>query len=135
MNLRKDFEKLIEKKRAEIGEAQRAMIAAEAYIQALTDALKKLPKEDQAAPTVRPGSEVEKVRDAILAVGQPMHLNAIIEALGRSDDPDAKTKIAGLLGWYTSKGRVFTKTAPNTYGLVELAPPILPDEFGAEAAQ
>lgn len=135
MNLRRDFEKLIEKKRAEIADAEKAITAAEAYIQAMTDALKKLPKDDSSAPTVRPGSEVEKIRDAILAAGKPLHVNEIIESLGRPDDPAAKAKIAGLLGWYTSKGRVFTKAAPNTYGLVELEPPTLPDDFGETGSE
>ena len=133
MNLRKEFEKLIEKKKAEISEARRVIAAAEAYIQAMTDAIKKLPKDDSIAPAVRPGSEVEKIRDAILAAGKPLHVNEIIAALGRSDEADAKTKIAGLLGWYIGKGKVFTKTAPNTYGLVEVA--AIPADFGEEPEQ
>jgi 5-formyltetrahydrofolate cyclo-ligase len=132
MNLRREFEKLIEKKRVEITDAEKAISAAEAYIQAMLDAIKKLPKEDPGAnPPVRPGSDVEKVRDAILQAGKPLHLSEIISALGRTDDAETKAKIAGLLGWYTSKGKVFTKTAPNTYGLVESAPPDLPSEFGS----
>jgi len=133
MNLRKEFEKLIEKKRAEIDDAQKSIASAEAYIQAMTDAIKKLPKDDTspAVSPVRPGSDVEKVRDAILSAGKPLHISEIIAALGRVDDADSKAKIAGLLGWYTSKGKVFTKTAPNTYGLVEIAPPDLPPDFGS----
>ena len=96
----------------------------------MTDAIKKLPKDD-VAPPVRPGSDVEKVRDAILLAGKPLHISEIIAALGRNDDADSKAKVAGLLGWYTSKGKVFTKTAPNTYGLVETAPPDLPPQFGS----
>jgi hypothetical protein len=131
MNLRREFEKLIEKKRGEIVDAQKAIAAAEAYIQAMLDAIKKLPKEESAlAPSVRPGSDVEKIRDAILNAGKPLHLSEIILALGRNDDADSKAKIAGLLGWYTTKGKVFTKTAPNTFGLVESAPPDLPAQFG-----
>lgn len=132
MNLRREFEKLIEKKRAEIIEAEKAVASAEAYIQAMLDAIKKLPKDEVAAPPVRPGSDVEKIRDAILNAGKPLHISEIILALGRTDDAGTKAKIAGLLGWYTSKGKVFTKTDPNTYGLVESAPLELPAEFGAE---
>ena len=91
-----------------------------------------LPEYEVAAPPVRPGSDVEKIRDAILNAGKPLHISEIILALGRSDDAGTKAKIAGLLGWYTSKGKVFTKTDPNTYGLVESAPLELPAEFGAE---
>ena len=72
MNLKREFEKLIEKKRAEIVEAQRAIDSAQAYIQAMSDAIRKLPKDDAAGtPAVKPGSDVEKVRDAILAAGRP----------------------------------------------------------------
>ena len=132
MNLRREFEKLIEKKRAEIVEAEKSIASADAYIQAMSDAIKKLPKEDAAAaPLVRAGSDVEKIREAILGAGKALHISEIIQALGRTDDADSKAKIAGLLGWYTSKGKVFTKTAPNTYGLVEAAPPDLPPDFGA----
>lgn len=136
MNLRKEFEKLIEKKRVEISEAQKAIDAGQAYIQAMVDAIKKLPKEDQTAVSpVRAGSEVEKIREVILQARRPLHLGEIIAALGRPDDAESKSKFAGLLGWYTSKGKVFTKTAPNTYGLVEAMPssePELPAEFGSE---
>ena len=132
MNLRREFEKLIEKKRGEIIEAEKAISSAEAYIQAMTDAIKRLPKDEvSAAPPVRPGSDVEKIRDAILSAEKPLHISEIILALGRNDDAESKAKIAGLLGWYTTKGKVFTKTAPNTYGLVESAPPDLPTEFGS----
>ncbi len=134
MNLRREFEKLIEKKRVEIAEAQRAIDAGQAYIQAMVDAIKKLPKEDLASISpVRAGSEVEKVREVILQAGKPLHLGEIIAALGKPDDAESKAKIAGLLGWYTSKGKVFTKTAPNTYGLVEAHPPNpdIPPDFGA----
>jgi hypothetical protein len=131
MTLRREFEKLIEKKRTEIVDAQKAIAGAEAYIQAMMDAIKKLPKDDNApAPLVRPGSDVEKIRDAILNARKPLHISEIIVALGRNDDADSKAKIAGLLGWYTSKGKVFTKTAPNTFGLVETSPPDLPPQFG-----
>jgi len=137
MNLRREFEKLIEKKKVEIIEAQRAIASAEAYIQAMTDAIKKLPKDDAVAPTVRPGSDVEKIRDVILSAGRPLHLSEIIESLGRQADPDAKAKVAGLLGWYTTKGKVFSKTAPNTYGLTEVTaiPPDFGDEPAAEESQ
>jgi hypothetical protein len=131
MTLKREFEKLIEKKRVEILEAQRAIASAEAYIQAMSDAIKKLPKDDSApVPMVRPGSDVEKIRDAILNSGKPLHISEIIVSLGRNDDAETKAKIAGLLGWYTSKGKVFTKTAPNTFGLVESAIPELPEQFG-----
>jgi hypothetical protein len=136
MNLRREFEKLIEKKQAEIEDAQKAIASAEAYIQAMTDAIKKLPKDEASSlPTVRPGSDVQKIRDAILKAGKPLHISEIIYALGRTDDVDSKAKIAGLLGWYTSKGKVFSKVAPNTFGLVETAPPELPDDFGGAESE
>ncbi len=120
MNLRREFEKLIEKKKVEIIEHEKMIAAAEAYIQAMGDALKKVPKDDGSSPPpVRPGSDVEKIREAILLAGEPLHLNQIIAALGRPDDAETKAKVAGTLSWYIGKGRVFTKTAPNTYGLVD----------------
>lgn len=131
MNLRREFEKLIEKKKAEIEAHRRDIAAAEAYIQAMNDALKKIPKDDAPGPPVRAGSDVDKIREAILQAGKPLHMSEIIVALGRLDDAETKNKIAGLLGWYTSKGKVFLKAAPNTYGLVESPPIDLPAEFGA----
>lgn len=131
MNLRREFEKLIEKKRTEIEDLKRSIAAAEAYIQAMNDALKKVPKDEPlAASPVRPGSDVDKIREAILHLGRPLHLSEIITALGRPDDAETKSKLAGLLGWYIGKGKVFMKTAPNTYGLVETPALDLPPEFG-----
>ncbi len=104
MNLKREFEKLIEKKRSEILEAQKAIASAEAYIQAMLDAIKKLPKEDYVAtPTVRPGSDVDKIRDVLLNACKPLHISEIIGALGREDDADTRAKL--LVYWDGHKQR------------------------------
>src|ERR1700743_1568933 len=122
MSLRREFEKLIEKKEAEVAEKQREVDAAKAYIQALQDAIKKLPREDASPVTLRPGTDAHKIQQVLLTAGKPLHITKIIEELGRADEKDIKTKIAGILGWYVSKKKIFSRPGPNIYGLIDMPP-------------
>lgn len=128
MGLREDIVKRIERKQQELSEKEMAFAleraGAQAYIQAMQDMLKSLPKDasvdvSRAADHVlRPGSAMALARDAIRAAGKPLHINDILRALGRPIDPSNKTSIGGSIANYVRRGEVFTRTAPNTFGLI-----------------
>jgi hypothetical protein len=129
MDLRRELNRKIERKRAEIAEWTREKNEREAlireghaYIAGLTETLKLLPKETPAtaAMTLRPDSEVAKSRLAILKAGAPLHVDELLKAIGKPINHNNKASLSGSLSTYVRKGQIFTRPAPNTFGLIEL---------------
>jgi len=127
MGVRENFQKLIERKQAEIRELEVQIREAQSYLQALQDSAKLLPKDTDnngvAAAmgfSLRPGTSLAKVRDIIKENGAPMHINDILSRLGKTIDNQNRVSLVGTLGSYSRKGRIFSRTAPNTFGLLEL---------------
>jgi hypothetical protein len=120
-------EKVLERKRkkeAEIQELESQIKDARVYLQALDDVLRLFPREadaTHAATLLRPGSLVAQAREAILKHGAPMHVTALVKALGRDATRASQTGIAGSIAAYVRKGEIFTRAGPNTFGLIELA--------------
>jgi hypothetical protein len=145
MALRDDIQKRIDKKRVEI-EALRSQIRdATVYVQALEDTLKILPRDaasEAAGVTtglvLRTGSKVYRARQAIHAAGRPLHLVDLMAALRLPNKPKEKAALAGSLSSYARKGEIFTRPAPNTFGLIEQkgksapAPNGPPPNFGVD---
>jgi len=148
MGLLSNFQKLIERKQAEIRklemqlrEVEMQIREAQSYLQALQDSSKLLPKEtdnnglESTVFSLRPGTSLARVRDIIKEGGKPMHINDILAQLGKTVDNQNKVSLVGTLGSYSRKGRVFSRTAPNTFGLIELGQKEsteddLPEAFG-----
>jgi len=125
MKIRDELQKRIEKKQLEIRELEKQLAAANAYIEAIQDSIKLLPKEPAGAKagpeqTLRPGSAVAKAREAILKAGKPLHITDLLKALDRTVDKNNRVSLSGSLSGYVKRGEVFTRPAPNTFGLVEL---------------
>ncbi len=130
--LRGEIQKRIDRKKAEIstlrqqiGSLETQIKEASSYIQALEDTLKLLPKDSASAPesttqNLRAGSAVAKARDAILAAGKPLHISEILKILGKATDNVSRAAVSGSLAAYVRKGQIFTRPAPNTFGLTEL---------------
>ena len=119
MNQRRKIEEKLRKKEQEIQFLEEQIKQARAYIQALQDVLKIMPRSAELM-TLRQGSAVAQARDIILQAGKPVHINAILEALGKNVTREARSSITSSLAAYVRKGEVFTRTGPNTYGLAEL---------------
>jgi hypothetical protein len=49
-----------------------------------------------------------------------MHINEILKALGSPVDSKHKLSLGGSLANYVRKGQIFTRPAPNTFGLLEM---------------
>jgi hypothetical protein len=122
MSLREELQKRIEKKQAEIRDYNDRIREANAYLQGLQDTLKLIPKEDEFGSqevTLRHGSNIAKARDVLKAAGKPLHITEILKAMGQSSDKKHRLALAGSIAAYARKGMVFTKPAPNTFGLVD----------------
>lgn len=140
MNERRRIEDRLRKKEQEIQELEEKVKNGRVYIQALQDVLKLLPKEPDAAKsasTLRPGSAMEQARGVLRDAGEPLHVDDILRRMGKAVTRETKVAVSGSIAAYVRRGEIFTRPAPNTFGLVEFgggrdkrnAEP--PEDFGA----
>lgn len=132
----------LRRKRQEISGLEDKLRAAKIYVQALEDVMKVLggPSEAPRPDSVlKAGSAVSVARDAILQAGAALHIGDLILAVGREDTREARASVGGALAAYVRRGEIFTRPAPNTFGLIELghaneasAPDEPPPGFGDE---
>lgn len=133
MKFRDDLLKRIEKKELEIRDLEKQLAAAQAYLQALQETIRMLPKEPRTgqsppAQILRPGSGVAKAREAILKAGKPLHITELLKALGRAVDKNSRVSLSGSLSGYVKRNEIFTRPAPNTFGLIELNHSQMPED-------
>ncbi|MFI5090891.1 MAG: hypothetical protein ACHP7P_12605 [Terriglobales bacterium] len=144
MGIRENFQKLINKKQEEIASLELQIREAKAYVQALQDSMKLLPREGNGVAveyTLRSNSALAKARDALRARGAPMPIADILKALDKPNDKKHRSSLSGTLSGYARDGKIFTRTAPNTFGLLEFGQQQnedteeiddeLPEEFGS----
>jgi hypothetical protein len=120
MQLQREIDRRIEKKKQDISELERQLGEARAYLLALVDTAKWLPKSGDKEVTLRPGSDLARARDFIKVHGRPQHVADILKGLGKEVNKPNRISLSGSLGGYARKGFIFTKPAPNTFGLIEL---------------
>ena len=137
---RAQVEARLRKKQAEGASYEDKIRAAKAYIAALTDILKIDAGDNQgsAEAKLRPGSAVAQARDIILERRSAVHIDDLLRAMGKEVTRDSKASLAGSLAAYVRKDEIFSRPAPNTYGLIELGhttveveeEPEIPPSFG-----
>jgi hypothetical protein len=135
VSLIKKIEDRLRRKEQEIQELEIKISEAKAYIQALTDTIKLLPKDKKEFVSVedklRPGSLVFKTWEFLKKSGKPMHINEILIAIGKTTNKKDKIALAGSLGWYVRRQEIFTRPEPNTFGLIAIEKSEEPpDDFG-----
>jgi predicted RNase H-like nuclease (RuvC/YqgF family) len=142
MSLKTQLERKIQSKTQEIADLEVKLREARAYIQGLQDVLRMLPRdgsEDRPVDQVlRAGSDMARAREAILRAGKALHISDIMKALGK--DKANKASLGGSLSNYVRKDEIFTRPAPNTFGLKELESETLlteepPPGFGVDTRQ
>jgi len=123
MRTKLELEKRIKRKETEIAALRKQLEQAEAYLLGMTDSLRLFPKDGDNAgddgPVLRPGSELEKARTAILKAGRPLHIKELVVAIGKEPTKENKTSLSGSIGAYVRKEEVFTRPKPNTFGVTE----------------
>lgn len=136
MSERKKVEERIKKKEQELEDLRSRIRECEVYLQALQDILKIMPRgEEGESPdtALRPGSNIAKARDALLKTGKPLHVHDLLKAMGLQADKKNRLSLSGSLAAYVRQGEIFTRPAPNTFGLVEFKGKIgVPDEPPAD---
>ena len=142
MGARESLQKLIDRKLAEIDRLEAQLRDARVYVQAVQDSFKLLPKEGNetiSSKGLRPGSALAQVQEFLRREGAPQHISTILEFLGKPLDKQNRVSLSGSLGGYARDRRIFTKTGPNMFGLLEFESeagheqpelPGLPEDFG-----
>src|SRR5487761_205747 len=126
MGIREEFQKRIEKKQQEIRDLESKLKEASSYLQALLDSMKWLPRGESAfgsTQMLRPGTTLAKAQEAIKKAGHPMHVADILKAIGKPTDKKNRVSLGGSLSGYVRRKEIFTRPAPNTFGLIEMENP------------
>jgi hypothetical protein len=123
MGARTQIEKKIQAKAVETAELEARIKENNAYIQALQEVIRLLPKEDSdsqgAEHNLRAGSAVAKARELLLKSGKPMHITEILKGIGKENTKSQRLSVSGSLRNYARKGMIFTQEGGNTFSLVE----------------
>ena len=124
MNERKKIEDRIRKKEEEIQSLESQIHDSQVYVKALQDVLKMLPREaesgTESVATLRAGSAVAMARDIILKKAKPVHITDLLRDMGKELTRESRASLGSSLAAYVRKGEIFTRPAPNKFGLIEL---------------
>lgn len=122
MNIREQFQRLIDRKLLEIKDLEMDLEKAKTYVVALQDSMKLLPRDSSGASeaNLRPGTALAKTRDVLRKHGSAMHINEILKALSLPADSKHRLSLGGSLANYVRRGQIFMRPAPNTFGLLEV---------------
>jgi hypothetical protein len=133
MTGRRRIDERIEKKEQEIQELEMKIREAKAYIQALQDIVRFLPKDGDTAASsgdsessLREGSYISDAKNAIQAAGKPLHVVEILKALGRDNNRKNRIGMSGSLAAYVRRNEIFTRPRPNTFGLISAEKSVTP---------
>jgi hypothetical protein len=138
MDIREKIEDKIKNKEQEIVEYERKISETKSYIEALRDTIKLFPRStinESAESKIRPGSAIAKTLAFLKKTGKPMHLNDILEGIGKVTTKKERVTLSGSLGWYVRRHEVFVRTGPNTFGLIGMESETEekpPEDFGLE---
>jgi len=121
MNAEKDIEKKIKAKEDEIQSLKEKLYRAEAYLEALQESLRVIKRisGDNGKGVIRPGSLMDKAQKALRRVGKPLYVEELLRAMGKEVNKKNKVSLSGSLGSYVREEHIFTRPAPNTFGLME----------------
>lgn len=139
LTMRKDIEKRLKKKVTEkkeiavrIAGLNAENLAVDAVIAELESILRMMPKDmdsDDDSKDLRDGTEVYLAREVLQTEQKPLHVSVLVEKMGFESTAKRKHSIASQLASYVRRGEVFTRPAPNTFGLFDYGPvPLRPED-------
>ncbi len=118
MDFRKKIQDKIKKQVEKIGEIEIKLREEKIYLKALQDTLKLVPGSNGNAE-LRTGSLVALARESLRKVGKPMHVREILKDMEKEATRNNRVSLSGSIGGYIRRNQIFTKIAPNTFGLKE----------------
>lgn len=117
MGLMDRIEEKIRRKEQEIQELETKIREARASIETWQEVKRLLPREEDAEKTLRPDSLVGKTFAILQKAEKPLHVGEILKRMGEQNTPEKRVSLSGSLGAYVRKEEIFTRPAPNTFGL------------------
>ena len=121
MSIKDDLDKLITEKSEAVESLKIKLGKEESYLQALNDTHKIITLKYgpiSRRSSLRPSGALYKVRETILEAEKPLHIDEILSRLGKSVED--KPRLVSSMSHYLRLGEIFTRPAPNTFGLKEL---------------
>ena len=122
MGIREKIEERIRRKEQEIAEWTTKIAESRSYIQGLQEAVRLMPKEGVMASAtelaLRPGSSAHAAMEALNESPTPLHINALLKAMGKPNTKQQRVLVGGTLSRYARLGQIFSKTGPNTFTLL-----------------
>ncbi|MDQ2921162.1 MAG: hypothetical protein M3R52_06095 [Acidobacteriota bacterium] len=123
MGARTQIEKKIQAKTVETAELEARIKENNAYIQALQEVIRLLPKDESEGQgsehNLRAGSAVARARELLLKSGKPLHITEILKGIGKENTKSQRLSVSGSLRNYARKGMIFRQDGGNTFSLVE----------------
>ena len=109
----------------ELAKLRSHITEAHGVITGLEAALQLIPKEpsesdfQQDVASIRSGSDVERAYEFLCARGESTRIEVIVEGIGKENTKKTRQALAGQLSYNYREGRIFTRPAPNTFGLLQ----------------
>jgi hypothetical protein len=124
VGIRKKFLEKIKRKEEEIQRYENSIREARAYLRGLQDAIRLLPREngtkESAESKLRAGSTTSKTLEFLRKANKPMYITSILKGIGKEITKENRMSLAGTLGLYVRKNEIFTRPAPNKFGLIDM---------------
>jgi hypothetical protein len=98
---------------------ERELESKKSFLSGLEKAKKLSEKAQKTASNLRAGSILDQSVKLIKENGAPMHINDLLQGLGKEVNKKNKTSLTGSIGSYARRNQIFIRTAPNTFGLVD----------------
>lgn len=119
---RRKVEAKISAKEKEIKELEANLSAARAELKGMKEILKILPREQtpsSAKNILRSGSMAEKAYKVLKNNEKPLYIDDILSDMKRAVNKKNKVSLSSVLSQYARKNEIFSRPAPNTFGLLE----------------
>ena len=111
----------IETSQREISDIEDNIVAAECSIENFAKCKSiEIPHKHFVKLKIRKGSRLYTIMRLIFDANRPLHLDEICKLLGGDWPANKKDSLRGNLNGACSELRIFVRTAPQTYGLLEL---------------
>jgi len=120
---RRKVEGKISLKKQEILVSQANTVRLEAELRGMLDVLKVLPRDESTSgetkKVLRNGSHADKAYKALKKAGEPLYVDQMLTAMKRAVSKKNRITVANVLAQYARKNEIFSRPAPNTFGLIE----------------
>jgi hypothetical protein len=103
-------------------------------IDAWNETKKLLPREDDTPErNLRPESLVGKTFALLQKAGKPLHVSEILKRLNEPTTKEKRLSLSGSLAAYVRRNEIFTRPAPNTFGLKSMEEVTTPNKNGSQS--